>query len=451
MLISDGFDATGLAKTVPWMQTGHGGLGLLARKSGAILVGTLTAILAAFPMFAQTAEQRPHAAPAPSVIGFWAGEDLAAPNGGKIETNPSGYYDAAYRGDLTPEVWKILQEYNVPIYLNVRYGRDFGPVPPGMHSDVVDLVRKANSLGIPMIAWIVLPYEQGYWAYQGNAKAMFDALKAWAAWKKANHLQFASVAIDQEFSWQNLHTFIAGVTSRNPDKLSGWMRTNIDPSAQCNAFRAYRELISWAHVNGIRIDAAEAPMVADDLEDGNLALQNALQITGSSPGYDEMYLMAYRSAGAQAGADPGSAYAASYYASMKKHFGDVGQVSLGIPGQAPYDKLTPLVNDVRMLAGLGAKEIPIYSLESMVAAFGADGIKTLAQAVQHPMEGSELSEAIKPLPGTGVMLNMGKSQDATATELTLTVTKEQGHLQQANRWPDGCGDLSVHPFVNPHK
>ena len=76
-------------------------------------------------------------------------------------------------------------------------------------------------------------------------------------------------------------------------------------------------LISWAHLQGIRITAAEAPMVADDLADGTLALQNALQITGSSPGYDQMYLMAYRSAVAQAGFDPGSAYPATYYASMQ--------------------------------------------------------------------------------------------------------------------------------------
>jgi hypothetical protein len=164
-----------------------------------------------------------------------------------------------------------------------------------------------------------------------------------------------------------------------------------------------------------------------------------------------MYLMAYRSASAQAGFDPGPAYEASYYASMQKYFSKIGQVSIGIPGHAPYQTLTPLVNDVRMLVGFGAKQIPIYSLEEMVSAFGAPGIQAPAEAVQHPMKGSELSEALKPAPGAERMLEMSKSQDATASKLTLAVTKAHGHEQPPNPWPNGCGDLSVHALVVAHK
>jgi hypothetical protein len=276
---------------------------------------------------------------------------------------------------------------------------------------------------------------------------MFDAVKAWAAWKKANHLQFASVALDQEFSWQNLQIYVAAVKSGDPQKLTAWMRGNIDPSAQCSALRGYQELISWAHREGIRIDAAEAPMVVDDLADGNLALQNGLQIAGSSPGYDKMYLMAYRSAVSQAGVDPGPAYVAAYYESMRKYFGATGQVSLGIPGQAPYTTLTPLVEDVRMLVGLGAKAIPIYSLEDMVAKFGAPGVKALAEAARHPMKGPELSQFAKPTPASEGVLAMSKSEDATATELTIAVTSQRGHPLSPNSWPNGCGLLSAHPFV----
>jgi hypothetical protein len=102
-----------------------------------------------------------------------------------------------------------------------------------------------------------------------------------------------------------------------------------------------------------------------------------------------------------------------------------------------------------MLAGLGAKEIPIYSLEEMVASFGAAGIKAVAEAAQNPMQGSELSEAIKPSPAAAGMMGMSKSQDAKASELTIAVTKEHGHPQSPNRWPDGCGNLSVDAFVTP--
>jgi hypothetical protein len=45
-------------------------------------------------------------------------------------------------------------------------------------------------------------------------------------------------------------------------------------------------------------------------------------------------------------------------------------------------RASPLIHD--LLVGLGAKEIPIYSLETMVGKFGAPGIKAVVEAAQHP-------------------------------------------------------------------
>lgn len=412
-----------------------------------VRLGVLAALLLSGGTSADAAQPNRRAAPVPSIVGFWMGESVVSPNGEKPANHDATYYDAADRSALTPEVWRVLQQYRIPLYLHVRYGRDFGPIKPGAQSDAISLVRKANSLGIPVIAWIVLPYEQGYWAYEGNAQENFQAVKAWVSWKRANRLQFVSVALDQEFSWQNLKTYIAARTSRDDgQKLSSWMRSNIDPSKQCDALRVYGELISWAHREGVRVDAAEAPMVADDLADGNLALQNGLQISGTTPGYDRMYVMAYRSAVAEMGLDPGPAYAATYFAAMQKYFGGVGQVSLGIPGQGPYATLTALVDEVRMLVGLGAKEIPIFSLEAMVEKFGAEGLKAVAQAERRPMADTELARFARPTPEFETLIAISKSQNALASELTVAATKERGRPQSPNAWPSGCDIPAVHPL-----
>ena len=370
---------------------------------------------------------------APSIAGYWVGEKPASTGADKPGGEESAYYDPADRSALTAAVWRALQENRVPLYLHLRYGRDFGVKRPGIHSDAVELVRKANKLGIPVISWVVVPYEQGYWAYQGNAPANAEAVKAWAAWKRANQLRFVSVVLDQEFSWQNLRTYVPLVMSRDQQKLDAWMAGNVDPEAQCHALHVYRDLISWAHRQGIRADAAVAPMVVDDVEDGDMALQNELQISASSR-YDRMYLMAYRSAVSQAGFDPGPAYIAANFASMQRHFGGGGQVSLGIPGQAPYGDLQALVQDVRLLAGLGAKAVPIFSIEEMVHAFGADGVRAVADAARHPMKREELARLSKPTTGFERMMAAGKARNARATELAMA----RGPLQSPNRWPDGC-------------
>jgi hypothetical protein len=180
-------------------------------------------------------------------------------------------------------------------------------------------------------------------------------------------------------------------------------------------------------------------MVVDDLSDGDMALQNGLQIAGSSPGYDRFYLMAYRSEVSAAGFDPGPAYVAAYYAAMQRYFGAAGQVSLGTPGHAPYDSLKPLEDDVRMLAGLGAKAIPIYSLEEMVAKFGASGIQTLANAAKQPMDQSEISKFAAPTRISEGILAASAAKNAMATGLTRTVTQQLGRPQKPNTWPGGCG------------
>ena len=165
MLITDRFGSESSADSTSCVQAKRNEIDWVARKSRTILLGALAVILTTCQLPAQVANTARHSAPAPSVVGFWAGEDAALPQGGRKPTGPTTYYDPAYRGDFTPELWRVLQDYRVPLYLNVRYGRDFGPVSPTVHSYVVALVRKANSLKIPVIAWVVVPYAQGYWAY----------------------------------------------------------------------------------------------------------------------------------------------------------------------------------------------------------------------------------------------------------------------------------------------
>ncbi len=379
----------------------------------------------------------PEAQQPPAVVGFWAGEDVASPQG-RQSPNQDNYYEPTYEGALTPETWAVLAKERVPLYLNVRYGRDFGPVPTGVDSTAADLVRHANQLNVPVIAWLVVPVEKGYWASETNAAEIFDAVREWASWKDSERLQFESVALDQEFSWQDLPTYVENVTAADTGRLNSWLRANIDPTSQCSAFQTYAQLVEWAKSRGISVNAAEAPMVADDLRDGDLALQDALNIAGSSSGYDQLYLMAYRSAVAQAGTDPGSSYPASYYADMSQYFGPAGQVSLGIGGQKPYDDLTTLTRDVRMLSGLGAMRIPIYSLETTVERFGAPGVQKIVEAARDPLVGAELEKAVHPTPMSEAARQASQQQDATAGELTLEKADQQGHPQTPNAWPNGC-------------
>lgn len=100
------------------------------------------------------------------------------------------------------------------------------------------------------------------------------------------------------------------------------------------------------------------------------------------------------------------------------------------------------MQDVRLLVGLGAKAVPIFSLEEMVHAFGADGVRAVADAARHPMNRHELAQFSKPTAGFERMIAAGKAKNARATELTIARGR-----QIPNRWPDGCGDPAVTPLA----
>jgi len=44
---------------------------------------------------------------------------------------------------------------------------------------------------------------------------------------------------------QTLERYITAI--RQTDQLTSFMRDNIDPAAQCQAMRTYRDVIDWGH------------------------------------------------------------------------------------------------------------------------------------------------------------------------------------------------------------
>ena len=100
--------------------------------------------------------------PTPTTVGFWAGETVP----GTDWHVPQTYWDRRSLRLYTPELWDALARYEVPLYFNLRYERDFGPVPPGEphRNDALPVIRTANRLGVPVWGWVLVPYSDGYWA-----------------------------------------------------------------------------------------------------------------------------------------------------------------------------------------------------------------------------------------------------------------------------------------------
>jgi len=379
-------------------------------------------------------------APAQTRVSFWAGE--AVP--GTDWDSPGTYWKRRDTHFYTPRLWRVLRRNRVPLYFNLRYRRDFGPIPPGKphRHDALKIIRTANRLGVPVWGWVLIPFSDGYWAWEGAAVEQFKAVKALVHWARKKRVRLQGLALDPEPRLRTPFESTAAIMGGSGGgAFSAVFQPTIDPARQCAAWRGYARIPRWAKRHDVRVSAAPMPSALDDIGDGSLALQDAADFILPVAAWDDLYFQAYRSVFAYySGHDPGPGIVSSYFRSAQRAYGSVGQVSLGSSGRGPYRRLSSLVGDVRLAATLGAREVPIYSLERTLRAYGGPrSVTRLVRAAQRPFAGPAATRSIAPTSRANVLRAAVRRADRAATAHTRPITAGRGASLPPNRWPSACG------------
>lgn len=369
----------------------------------------------------------------PTSIGFWAGE--AVP--GTDWHEPATYWNRRDTHFYTPALWRVLHRYRIPLYFNLRYGRDFGPVPAGepQRHDALRIIRTANRLGMPIWAWVLIPYSDGYWAWEGAGGKQFRAVKSLVAWAREKRVRLRGIALDPEPRLLTPFAATAAIMGGSGGgAFESLFQPTIDPLAQCASWRAYSRIPRWGARRGIPVSAAPMPAALDDVGDGSIALQDAANFLLPAAPWHELFFQAYRSVFAYySDHDPGPGIVSSYFASAQREFGSVGQVSIGSAGRGPYRRFADLLHDVRLAATLGARSVPIYSLERTLRAYGGPtAVARLARAAANPYRGPGATRSIAPTSRANALRAAVRRADrgATATARAAALTP--------NRWPHAC-------------
>jgi hypothetical protein len=375
-----------------------------------------------------------------TTVGFWAGEAVPGTDWG----SPNTYWNRRNTRAYTPYLWRVLRRNQIPLYFNLRYRRDFGPVPPGKphRRDGLRIIRTANRLGVPVWGWVLIPYTDGYWAWEGAAAEQFNAVRALVRWTRRRRVRLRGLVLDPEPPVDTPYEHKAAVIRGGSDAaFPSLFQQTIDPNGQCLAWRAYARIPRWAKRHHVNLAAAPTPAVLDDLRDGHLALQDAAQFIVPKAPWHELFFQAYRSAFAYySGHDPGPGVVPSYLRSARHEFGSVGQVSLGSAGRGRYRRLASLVHDVRLAATLGARDLPIYSLERTLRSYGGPrSLVRLVDAARHPFTGAKQAKATASTPQAKSLRAKIQSSDAAAVTATPTITAAHGASLAPNSWSNGCG------------
>lgn len=417
---------------------GRGRQGRLAAIAAAIVVALL------LPTGASAGDRgdlhpQQTVAPPRTTIGFWAGE--AVP--GTDWDEPGTYWKRRDTHFFTPRLWRVLRRNQIPLYFNLRYKRDFGPVPPGKphHDDALRIIRTANRLGVPVWGWVLIPYSDGYWAWEGAATQQFAAVRSLVQWAREKRVRLRGLALDPEPRLRTPFETTSAILGGGSNTIfPALFERALDPVGQCAAWRGYARIVHWSKQRRIPIVAAPIPTALDDLGDRRLALQDAAGFILPDAPWDELYFQAYRSVFTYfSGRDPGPGIVSSYLLAARREFGSAGQISLGSSGRGPYRRFASLLNDVRLAATLGAREVPIYSLERTLRAYGGPRALTrLVNAAQRPYLGPAASRSTIATAGARTLRSAVRRADRSATASTPTVSAARGTALPANSWPGGC-------------
>ena len=221
-----------------------------------------------------------------------------------------------------------------------------------------EIVRRLNQAGVPVIAWQLLPKEEGYWFNSGNAPQAKQRYANFKTWTAEQNLHWAGIGIDIEpdirqaqklidHKWQFLTTLIK--QQQDSQKLS---------QAQAD----YQALVAQMQADGYPVDSYLIPFIIDERQAGATLLQRLAGLVDVA--VDREVLMLYSSYMRPHGPGILWNYAAEGQSAGLGNTG--GGVDVGGLLDIPPLSWLELARDLR-LARQWTDDIHIFCLEGCVA------------------------------------------------------------------------------------
>ncbi len=159
--------------------------------------------------------------------------------------------------------------------------------------DRAQLVRRLNEEGLPAVAWMVLPGNQGYYVNASNAPQTARWFAEFEKWNKENNLHWNAIGLDIEPEFEEFH--LPKWRLARTLLLRGFDGERVRASRQ-----AYRELINEMQAHGYRVQTYQLIFLADERKVHSTMLERLLGLVDVRG--DEEIMMAYSSFNHKVGA-----------------------------------------------------------------------------------------------------------------------------------------------------
>lgn len=238
-----------------------------------------------------------------------------------------------------------------------------------------EIVRRLNREGIPVIAWMALPREQGYYLNAGNAPQAAARFAEFENWTARYGLHWAAVGLDIEPNLQEFTALRPGDRWKLPFTFAS---RYFDNGRVIRARQAYSRLIGRMQGDGYVVQTYQFPFLADERKVHGTLLQRLLGLVDVR-GNNEV-LMIYTSFNHAAGS-----------AVVWKYGPDAQSIVVGVTAALTWSEFS----DDLIVASHFTHIVGVYNLEGCVSQGYLSRLKTLDWGSRVSIPAASLARAAR--------------------------------------------------------
>ncbi len=154
-----------------------------------------------------------------------------------------------------------------------------------------EVVKRLNAAGIPVVAWLLLPEEDGYWFNIDNYEKAAARYISFKAWTRKHNLQWAGVGLDIEMNINDLRQVMA---RHQADKFVATLfQRYLNKNRVTRARRVYQALVNVIRSDGYPVESYHLPIIEEERHGRSTVLQRTLGLVDVQT--DREVLMLYSS------------------------------------------------------------------------------------------------------------------------------------------------------------
>lgn len=270
---------------------------------------------------------------------------------------------------LEQKVMNLLKKYNVTL----------GMAFPGgsINDDYAKMLSEYEQAGIPVMLWVLLPDEIGYWACESNASDFKNYVERIYDWADANKFGIPWLAVDLETPYKQTELVRKSKGLDLIKNLVSVYKENRDRGRFYDAASQYSLLVEKLHARGTKVLTAASAHVAEDFVKGTISIQDAIETPISPVNWDIVSFMLYTSMIAGylkpfISHKDARWYLYSVMSDMKRILWDRAGISIGVTyvgkleDEPYYSTPEELLPDMQAAKAALINDISIYNLEGIL-------------------------------------------------------------------------------------